>query len=70
MNRQMEAYIVLSGRTKKELAQELGISYNTMLSKLNGNSSFTLDEAVQLKELLDTREPVEELFEQRAKQTV
>lgn len=47
---------------KKDIAQKLGITYNTFLLKLKGEYPFTLDEALKLKEILQTDLPVETLF--------
>ena len=58
----IESRLVLLGISKKELAQALGISYHTLLLKLQGKSSFTLDEALAVKELIRASESVEELF--------
>ncbi len=66
MYRQIEAHLVLSGKTKREVADALGISYNTLLLKLKGSSCFTLDEAIKLQTLLEAPEPIEELFDRTA----
>ncbi|WP_312644801.1 XRE family transcriptional regulator [Hydrogenoanaerobacterium sp.] len=66
MYRQIEAHLVLSGKTKREVADALGISYNTLLLKLKGASCFTLDEAVKLQTLLKAPESIEELFDKPA----
>jgi len=66
MYKLIEARLVLLGMTKKELARALGISYNTLLLKLRGESSFTLDEALEVKRLIRASESVEELFSQSA----
>ena len=58
----IESRLALLGISKKELAQALGISYHTLLLKLQGKSSFTLDEALAVKELIRASESVEELF--------
>lgn len=63
MFRRIEAQIVLQGLTKKQLAGMVGIRYNTLLQKLNGSSQFTLDEALRVKEALDSDETLEVLFE-------
>ena len=35
------------------LAKKLGISYNTMTKKLNGQREFTLDEILKIKNILN-----------------
>ena len=52
----------MSKKSKKEIASELGMTYNTLLLKLRGKNDFTLDEAVKLKEILNTPKSIEELF--------
>lgn len=47
---------------KKDIAQSLGMTYNTFLLKLKREYPFTLDEALKLKEILQTDLPVETLF--------
>lgn len=66
MYKRVEAQIVLSGIGKKELAKKIGISYNTLNAKLSGKSSFTLDEALKIKEIVDAHDPVEILFSRSA----
>jgi len=63
MYERIEAQIVLSGISKRELANRIGISYNTLNIKLNGKSAFTLDEAVKIKKEIKAIEPVEALFD-------
>ena len=46
------AYLVRTGKTKAELATNLGMSRTTLHSKLNGDTEFTLSEGYQLKTLL------------------
>lgn len=63
MYRKLEAMIVLAGMTKKDLSQKSGIKYNTLLSKLRGETAFTLDETLILKKVLNSQDPIEDLFE-------
>lgn len=63
MYRNLEAKMAFKGISKKKLAGDLNINYNTLLAKMSGKSKFTLDEAVLIKEYLDDSIPVEELFE-------
>lgn len=62
MYKKIELIIFEKGLSKVEIAESLGITYNTFLLKLRGKSSFTLDEAVKLKSILSTEKTVEELF--------
>ncbi len=36
--------------TKKELAEMLGIHWNSISNKLSGESSFTVDEAIKIRD--------------------
>jgi len=63
MYKHIETQIIVSGISKRELAERLGISYNTLNQKLNGKSSFTLNEATELRRLLNTDVPIETLFD-------
>lgn len=49
--------------TAKDLAEKLGITDGTMSGKMNGKSSFSLKEANQIKNILGTDIPIEELFQ-------
>jgi predicted transcriptional regulator len=66
MFKRIEAQLILLGITKKELAQAVGIGYNTLLQKLKGARAFTLDEALKIKEAIRSDESIEMLFEQAA----
>lgn len=63
MFRNIELEIFKSGLSKKEIAAELGMTYNTFLLKLSGKAYFTLDEAMKLKVILKSDLPIEELFD-------
>ena len=63
MYKRVEAQIVLAGMSKKELAKQLGMGYNTLNSKLNGKTTFSLDEASKIKLILNSDEPLEKLFD-------
>lgn len=66
MFKNIEQIIFTKQIPKKEIAHKLGISYNTFLLKLKGNYPFTLDEALRVKEVLQTELSVEELFSKAA----
>lgn len=63
MYRNLEAEIVRRGFSKQTIARMLGIGYNTLLAKMRGEYSFSLEEAIEMKRLLTTMESVEYLFE-------
>lgn len=46
------AFLEREGRTKKWLADELGMSTVTLYSKLNGDVEFTFSQAIRLSEIL------------------
>ena len=62
MFKNIERIIFEKGLKKRDIAEALGMAYNTLLLKLKGEYYFTLDEAIKLKEILETDLSVEELF--------
>lgn len=46
------AYLEREGKTKQELAAELGMSTVTLSSKMNGRTDFTFTQAIKLSEIL------------------
>ncbi len=46
------AHLLREGKTKKELANEMGMSTVTLHSKLNGNTEFSMSEAIRLSKIL------------------
>jgi len=62
MYRTLESRIAYHGISKKSLAEDAGMRYNTLLSKMSGKTKFTLDEAILIKKLLKEDMPIEELF--------
>lgn len=63
--RELEAKIAYKGISKKMLADNIGMNYNTLLAKMNGKSKFTLDEAVKVKAYLKEDSSIEELFREK-----
>ena len=62
MYRELEAKIAYRGISKKQMAEEIHMNYNTLLDKIGGKSKFTLDEAVTIKDYLAEDIAIEELF--------
>ena len=62
MYKRLESEMVLHNVTRKDLADAIGVQYNTILLKLRGVYGFTLDEAFKIKEFLKTDLPLDELF--------
>ena len=64
MYRELEAKIAYRGISKKQMAEEIHMKYNTLLAKIGGKSKFTLDEAVTIKDYLAEDIAIEELFKE------
>lgn len=64
MYKNIEAQIIKSGLDKKIIAEKLGININTLYCKLSGKTSFSLNEAKMLKEIIQSDQSIEELFEE------
>jgi len=62
MYRMLESVIEKRGINKKQMAQDIDMRYNTLLTKLSGESKFTLDEAVKIRTYLNEKVPIEILF--------
>lgn len=62
MYRMLESVIEKRGINKKQMAQDIDMKYNTLLTKLSGESKFTLDEAVKIRTYLNEKVPIEILF--------
>ena len=60
--RRLVMVMVTEEMTRKEVAYTIGVSYNTLHNKLCGHTSFTLDEALLIKQLLKFPGTLEELF--------
>lgn len=55
--------MALQGVSARMLASGLGMNYETLRQKLNGEHGFTLEEALRAKMLLEYDETIEKLFE-------
>jgi len=49
--------IVANGLTVQEVAEKIGLSRNTMFSRLSGHTSFNTEEVIKLCDILKIREP-------------
>ena len=63
MFKNIERLIFEKELKKRDVAKEIGLSYNQFLLKLKGDYYFTLDEALGLKRVLETDMPIEVLFD-------
>lgn len=61
--RRLCAQMALQGISARSLSFMMGMNYETLRQKLNGDHAFTLDEALNAKKLLAYEETVEKLFE-------
>ena len=62
MYKELENYIAYRGINKRKMADDLEMSYSTLLAKLGGKSYFTLDEAVAIQSYIAEDITIEELF--------
>lgn len=62
MYKELEAEIVRKGLSKRKVSEMTGIRYETLLVKLSGKFSLTLDEAFKIKIALESDKPIETLF--------
>lgn len=62
----LKEFIKRSGVSLTYVAKQLGITYVALNNKLNGKYPFTLDEALNLKKLLDlTQSEWDAVFDER-----
>lgn len=69
MYRNLEAEMVREGVTRKNLAEALNVRYATIIDKLKGRYSFTLDEAFVIRNKFFPHLSFEYLFETDENQT-
>lgn len=62
----METHLAQAGISKREAARWMGISLEDFEAKCEGRRSFTLDEAIRIRELLGNQFSVETLFQKTA----
>lgn len=49
--------MVAKGYTVQDVAKKMGVSRNTLSSRLSGHSSFDTEEIINICKILDIREP-------------
>lgn len=69
MYRNLEAEMAREGITRKDLAETLGVRYATIIDKMKGRYSFTLDEAFIIRNKFFPHLSFEYLFERDENQT-
>lgn len=62
MYKRVYAEMALHGWTKKDLAKRINMSYSTFLDKMSGRTSFTFDECIMIKQVLESDLPLDDLF--------
>ncbi len=58
----LKSHMKARGVTQKELAEHLGITKQSLSSKMNMHSKFTIDECIAIKEYLKYQDSVDHLF--------
>ena len=58
----LEMELIRTGITKRELADRIGMRYDTLCSKMRGKTPFLGGEAVLIKRALESHYRLEELF--------
>lgn len=62
MFKNLEAEMVRKSITRKDIADLINVSYNTVSNKLNGNNRFFFDEAYKIKKKYFPEHSIEYLF--------
>lgn len=60
----LEAEMARNGIKRAKLAKEIGMSYSTLGSKMNGKGIFTLPDMKKIKAAIGTTLPMEILFDE------
>jgi plasmid maintenance system antidote protein VapI len=58
----LEIEMIRANITRKNMAQKLGVSYNTMSNKINNLKPFTREEMFKIKEILKSKLSLDLLF--------
>ena len=64
----LEALIFINKISKYEIAEHLGITYNTLLAKISGKQPFKLDEAFEIQKQYFPDEEFNFIFKKTEKQ--
>lgn len=68
MYKNLEAEMIRNGILKKDIAKCLGVRDAIVLDKMNGKSTFTLDEALKIKNTYFSGMIIEYLFKKYEKE--
>ncbi|MHC1681343.1 MAG: helix-turn-helix domain-containing protein [Clostridiaceae bacterium] len=60
--KRFKSYLALSGKTTKDVAEELGVSEATLFRKMNGSSDFYRNEIQTICNYLEIYNPIEVFF--------
>ena len=60
----LEAELKRKGLKRIDLAQHLDMALSTLADKMQGKSTFSVQNAVDIKKFLNLKMPLEELFEE------
>jgi Trp operon repressor len=58
----LEIEMLRSDMTRRKLAKQIGVSYNTISNKINNLKPFTREEMFQIKEILKSKLSLDLLF--------
>ena len=53
IGKKVKALMVFKNVKRSELAEKLGITYNTLTRKLNGTKEFDINEILKMKDIFD-----------------
>lgn len=53
IGKKIKALMTVRNMKRSELAEKLGISYNTLTKKLNGKREFSINEVLKIKKIFD-----------------
>lgn len=62
---QVNVELAKANMNRRDLANAIGMPYNTLLMKLAGKTIITLDEAMEIKDKLKSELPVEVIFKKK-----
>lgn len=53
IGKKVKALMIIKNIKRSELAEKLGITYNTLTRKLNGREEFYINEILKMKDIFD-----------------
>ena len=61
-SRRLKSVMVGAGYTQTKMAEELGMSLNSLCSKINNRSEFTIDEVIKICQILSITDDKEKVY--------